>query len=256
MNRLCVIAAAVFWIALNNHDLLHGQQQSSQAPPPVDRSAIPPFKATPSPPVTTPQGSPGKTRKSETQGKRIVDYLEPGEADVVVERFDFPPDYVLPPGFSQLGWATVLRPVALTVSLDRVGGAVTADQTWIESTLTGTVVQVLKNSSPVRLSPGSPVALVALDGVIAVGSRRVEARGHGRKAFERGTYLVLASVRESDGALLTSARGAFRIDGKALEPMIGAEESIVDHKDAERAIDEVFRHAQVQNPFERRRVRK
>ncbi len=210
------IAPAVFLIAATWSSL-----SSAQPAPPVVPAVSPP----PSPAEEGPVRN-GARMKRYDQGRRIVDRFDAtaGDRDVVVERWENDGEGEgPPPGISDVAWRTIFSPVVMVVRVHSVEGQVTEDGTWIESRVTSTVIQLLKNSTPANLQTNSPVSFVTSGGALKVGNNLLEARTRTQryrtKPFRAdGVYLVFALRRPGD-ILYAHPEIAYEIVGNRLRAL-------------------------------------
>lgn len=169
---------------------------------------IVPVLPEPTVPVVEPPLRPGARMKRFQFGKKIVESFDAsaGDRDVVVERWENDGEGEgPPPGVSDVAWRTIFSPVVMVVRVNSIQGYVTEDGTWIESLITGTVIRLLKNSTPTDLQVDAPVSFVTSGGQIRVDDYVLQAVT--RTALYRtkelrinGEYLVFA-VKRAGGTL-------------------------------------------------------
>lgn len=160
-------------------------------------------------------------------GKKIVDRFDAaaGDRDVVVERWEDDGGETdgTPPGLTDVAWRTILSPVVMVVKVTSVEGRLAEDGNWIESLVTGTITQLLKNATPATLQLNSPVSFLISGGTIKTGTNVLEAinrAGNQRdKPFrENGEYLIFTVQRPGD-TLYTHATTSYEIVGRQLRPL-------------------------------------
>lgn len=108
-------------------------------------------------------------------GIRLVDHLQPTDADLrVIGTMIDPPLLVLPgPGRSGVDWLNSLSESVVVVRAKEVRSQLTPAETWVQSSITAEVTSVVKSSQPV--SVGMMVTLEQNCGVIDVAGKRLTA---------------------------------------------------------------------------------
>jgi hypothetical protein len=169
---------------------------------------------------------PGARMKRFEHGRKIVDRFDAraGDRDVVVERWENEEEGEgPPPGISDVAWRTMHSPVAMVVRVTAVEGYVTPDGTWIESRVTGTLVQLLKNATPARLEPNTSVTFATSGGTIRVGAESLEAVSrtarHRTGQFKKNGDYIVFTVNRPGYNLYVHQAAAFEITGNKLRPL-------------------------------------
>lgn len=182
---------------------------------------------------------PGARMKRFDSEKKIIDRFDAsaGDRDVVVERWENDGESVgPPPGVSDVAWRTIYSPVVMIVRVTAIEGYLAEDGMWIESRMTGTVTQLLKNATPANLELNSPVFFTASGGTITTGSHSIEAlprtaRGRDKQFRKNGDYLIFTVKRPGD-VLFAHPHASYEIVGKQLralrESQGGIHKSIAD----------------------------
>jgi hypothetical protein len=160
-------------------------------------------------------------------GGKILDRFDAsaGDRDVVVERWDQLSDDGLgpPPGTSEVAWKTIHSPAVIVVRVTSVEGYLAEGGTWIDSRITGTVTQLLKDSRTSKLQLNSPVTFVTSGGIIEIGDSSLEALTRTRqfrtKPFRtNGEYLIFLQARPAD-VLVAHPETSFEVAGNQLRPI-------------------------------------
>lgn len=140
------------------------------------------------------------------RGQRLTDQLRPtDEALEVVDE----PRYGTPPppapagdpdhGKSRLQRLCEITPVILTVHVRSQQSALTPSGDWVQTTIRGEIVEVLKNTLSKSLSAGDEVALSGTGGEVIVGRQKIRAYDRGTSPWRyNSTYLVFAQSLQGD----------------------------------------------------------
>jgi hypothetical protein len=154
------------------------------------------------------------------KGKPLSQLIPSGAQSVVVEKDQSPPHYVEPPrGTSRLEWLTTLAPIVLVVRVETMDPALTADEDWITTSVTGRVEEILKKPAADPLSVGAAIRFVQDGGEANVRGTSVRAVLPWADSFREGErYLVFA--KHADDKWLIDAGTSYLIDsGDMLKPL-------------------------------------
>lgn len=130
------------------------------------------------------------------KGKALVNLLTPGMTDLVVEKDQATPHYVLPPpGTPQLEWIASLAPIAAVLHMDVMEPMLSAHQDWINTRVYARVEEVLKKPSDDSLTAGELTQFVQDGGEMILSGVRVRAIVPWTEGFvEGGRYVVFAQA--------------------------------------------------------------
>ena len=198
--------------------------------PAAQQQTLPIVPALP-PPVVSGQEEapirPGARMKRFEEGRKIVDRFDAraGDRDVVVERWEDDHAEGPPLGYSPVAWQTIFSPVVMVVKVTSVEGYLTEDETWINSRVTATVTQLLKNATSADLRLNSEVTFVTDGGAIKTGSHVLEAisRSGTKRAeqFRKNRDYLIFTVNRPGNLLYAYPPTSFEIVGKELRPLRG-----------------------------------
>ena len=158
-------------------------------------------------------------------GTRLMDLLRANDGilEVVDQRPDGMPPPPAPPGHPDQGKSRLqlVCERAALIALVRVRsqqGALTVSGDWVDTTIRGEVVEIVKNAQPEPVAIGEEVVLTGIGGEVSVGRQTLRAYHNGDQLWQNGrTYLVLAFTRQGD--VFSTFRGSWLLDdGESFVP--------------------------------------
>jgi hypothetical protein len=212
---MAVVLAAGVTIAFST--TMDAQQQ---------RLPIVPVLPTPGPPQDEAPVRPGAKMKRFERGKKISEQFDAaaGDRDVVVERWERDEDAAAPPpGVTDVAWRTIHSAAVAVVTVESVEGFLTENDTWIDSTVTGTVSELIKDVRQTPLQLNGRVSFVTPGGTLKVGDNTLQAitrsAAFRTQEFREGRRYLVFLIERQGGTLFAHPASAFEIVGPKLRPI-------------------------------------
>jgi hypothetical protein len=145
------------------------------------------------------------------RGVPLEKRVRPNAGRVTLDADQSPPLEVLPPaGVSAAEWSAQNAHLVAIVSVQDLQPELTADHDWIQTRVSATILELLKDSTK-SFGVGSVLEFDVDGGELALNGTTVTAQKSWARPIGRGNYLLFASLTES-GNLLVSEDGLFQIN--------------------------------------------